>query len=129
MRYLLAPVAALLCAASIVLPAAAGPKSSASITMTCERGSGATATVTLYREGTIVGHAQGLSCGLASPTGARSARARVKVTAAPDSVGYHVELAYPGQPQPGCNAFTAFPGKLSCPVENWNGPAVNLAAR
>jgi hypothetical protein len=53
----------------------------------------------------------------------------VPVSAAPDTVGYNVVLAYPGQPQPGCQVWTQFPGKVSCPVEGWSGPAVTMVAR
>jgi hypothetical protein len=129
-KYLVAPVAALLCAASIVLPAAAAPSATASFVMTCDRGAGAIADVTFFRDGAIVGHAQQLTCGLASPSGARSARARVDVSAEPDTVGYNVVLAYPEAPQPGCNVWTQVPNKITCPVDNFTGsPNVYLSAR
>ena len=131
MRYLVAPLLALLFAVSTVLPAAAGGSSpTASVVVTCDRHAGATANVFFYRDGAIVGHVEQLACGLASPTGARSARARIAVTAAPDTVGYQVVLAYPNAPQPGCNVAAQVPSKITCPVDNFTGsPAVYLTAR
>jgi hypothetical protein len=53
----------------------------------------------------------------------------VPVSAEPDTVGYSVVLAYPGQPQPGCNVYAQVPSKINCPVEGWTGPNVSLSAR
>ena len=78
MRYLVAPLLALVCAISTVVPAAAAPSSfSTSGALTCDRGAGATAWVYLYTQDSgLIVNVLKLTCGTDSPTGARSMRVR-----------------------------------------------------
>ncbi|MGH2609968.1 MAG: hypothetical protein ACRDHF_12890 [Tepidiformaceae bacterium] len=102
MRYLVAPVVALVCAIATIVPAAAAPSShDTSATLTCERGAGATAWVYLYTEdsGTLV-NVYKLTCGTDSPTGERSMRVRSSNYADVGWIDYSLTVA--GQPAEYC---------------------------
>jgi hypothetical protein len=113
-KYLVAPLAALLCAVSTILPATAAPSPSASITFTCDRGTaGADVYVWLYAyDGSELG-LQRLFCGTANEEGERSDRIRLNVSEKPFSIQYSMWV---GGQHACAVSFAQLPERVSCTV-------------